>query len=169
MDALLALYNIRTVRFWDSSGVERQYSFSSKMLANNIFIEHYTIDPSDMEDEEEGDEVEGIEEDYESPEYGSLLSVIMEHKGKHYDFVMFYNSVEIGAPVMLLQTIIFLVKLIEETKPAQLIEYLTSIATDPLIPHSIHDKEFRDSANNLIKLKLQTIHTLIQEDNAGRN
>ncbi len=74
-----------------------------------------------------------------------------------------------GIPVMLLQTIISLVKLIEETEPSQPIEHLTGIATDPLIPHDIPDKEFRDIANKMLKLKIQTVHNLIQEDNADLN
>lgn len=93
----------------------------------------------------------------------------MKHKNKYYQFLMFHNTIEIGVPVMLLQTITFLVKMIEEIDPGQLIEYLTRIATDPLISHDIPDKEFRDIANKMLKLKIETIHNLIQEDNADLN
>lgn len=102
---------------------------------------------TDSEIQNEEMENEQIEDDTEESESGSQLSVIMKHKIKYYQSLMFYNTIEIGVPVMLLQTITFLVRLIEEIEPSQLIEHLTRIATDPLIPHNIPDKEFRDIAN----------------------
>ncbi|MFC6100768.1 hypothetical protein [Olivibacter domesticus] len=158
MEKLLTLYNIKTVGFVDSSHVERKYAFTSKMLANNVFIEYFTID-----------EFEEINDDSEPPEHGSRLSVIMEHRNKYYEFLMFHDAIEVGIPIILLQTIIFLIKLIEETEPDQLVEYLADVATDPLIPHEIPEKKFRDAALKMLKLKLQTVQNLIQEDNAARN
>ncbi|TXJ22285.1 MAG: hypothetical protein E6Q24_21200 [Chitinophagaceae bacterium] len=93
----------------------------------------------------------------------------MKHRGKYYEFLMYFNGVEIGTPVLLLQTIIFLVKLIEEAEPDQLIEYLTSLSVDPLVPHEIVDKEFRDIARALIKLKIQTAEELIRKKKAKLN
>ncbi|NLR67888.1 hypothetical protein HGH92_26525 [Chitinophaga varians] len=166
MEKILALNNIKTVDFIDNSNVVRKYSFTSKMVANSIFIEYYTIgefevDEEDYEDDEENDE------DFELPEQGSRLSVLLKHRNKYYEFLMFHDTVEIGVPIILLQTIIFLVKLIEETEPDQLIEYLTGVATDPLIPHEIEDKEFRSAALKLLKVKFQTIENLIQENDAA--
>lgn len=166
MEKLLALYNIKTVGFVDSSHVERRYAFNSKMSAKNVFIEYFTIDDFAVEEETEHEE---IDDDSESPEQGSSLSVIMKHKNKYYEFLMFRGTIEIGIPIILLQTIIFLVKLIEETEPDRLVEYLTGVAADPLIPHEIPDKEFGDAALQMLKLKLQTVQNLIQEDNATLN
>lgn len=168
MEQTLGIYNIKTVQFFDTKNVARKYAFSSKMLANNIFIEYYTIDPTEEEDLEVSDDEE-IEDDVEDTEYGSHLSVIMEHKSKYYQFLLFHSVFEIGVPVMLLQTVIFLTNLIEKIEPAQLIEHFTSIATDPLIPHEIADKEFRDVATKMLKLKIQTVHDLIRADQAGLN
>lgn len=168
MEQLLSLYNITTVQFFDSNNTSRNYAFSDKMVANNVFIEHYTTDPMEAEENKVvGDEK--IEEDDEDPEYGSQLSVIMEHEKKYYQFLMFHSTYEIGVPVMLLQTIIFLTNLIEKTAPDQLIEYLNSICPDPLIPHEIPDKKFRDMANKMLKLKMKTVHNLIQERKADLN
>lgn len=166
---ILTLYNIKTVGFVDSSHVERKYAFTSKMSANNIFIEYYTID--DFVAEEDDDETghEEIDDDAQAPEHGSRLSVILKHQNKYYEFLMFHDTIEIGIPIILLQTIIFLVKLIEESKSDQLIEYLASVATDPLIPHEIPDKEFREAAHKMLKLKIQTVQNLIQEGNADLN
>lgn len=171
MEKLLALYNIKTVGFVDSSHVERKYAFNSKMSAKNVFIEYFTIDDFAVEEEDDREETghEEIDDDSESPEQGSSLSVIMKHKNKYYEFLMFRGTIEIGIPIILLQTIIFLVKLIEETEPDRLVEYLTGVAADPLIPHEIPDKEFRDAALQMLKLKLQTVQNLIQEDNATLN
>jgi hypothetical protein len=160
---LASHYNIKTVQFVDNSEVDRHYVFSDKMLANEIFIEYYTIDTL------ESDENEEIEDDTDGPEYGSQLSVVMKHSNRYYQFLMFHDTFEIGFPVMLLQTIVFLVKLIEEAEPNQLIEYLTEISSDPLIPHDIADRAFRDVANKMLKLKIKTIHNLIQEDKADLN
>lgn len=91
------------------------------------------------------------------------------YQNKYYDLVMYRNAVEIGTPVLLIQTIIFLVKLIGDSQPLKIVEYLTSIATDPLIPHQIEDMEFRESAYEMIRLKLQTIQNLISTHKAGRN
>lgn len=182
MDKLLALhYNIRTVHFFDNNGVDRCFYFSDKMLANDIFIEFYTkedmelgeeeeIDEEDDEiDEEEVDEEDEFENNADFPEYGSQLTVLMKHKSRYYLFTMYDNTSEIGIPIMLLQTVVFVVKLIEETKPDDLVEYLTSISTAPLIPHLIPDPEFRTLAKRLIKDKIQIIHELIQEGKTGLN
>ncbi len=134
------------------------------MWAENIAIEYYFADTFDEESEETEDE--DIEDEIEDPEYGSQLSVLMKHQNKYYQFLMYHDVVEIGVPVMLIQTILFLVRLIEQTEPDRLIEYLTSLATDPLIPHELPDKEFRDVANKMLKLKFQTIHNLNQEGKA---
>lgn len=83
--------------------------------------------------------------------------------------LMYHDALEIGVPIMLLQTIIFIVKLIEETNPDLLVEYFTDVATDPLIPHELPDKEHRDVALKMLKARLQTIQDLIQEDNADLN
>lgn len=165
MDEILTFYNIRTVNFLDNSHVDRKYSFSNKMLANDIFIEYYSTDSLDAEENEDAE----IEDDYEIPEYGSQLSVIMKHQNKYYQFLMFHNTFEIGIPIMLLQTITFLVKMIENTKPGQLVEYLTNLSTDPLIPHEIPDREFREMAYEMLKQKIQTIQNLIKEENADLN
>jgi hypothetical protein len=179
LEKLLALYNIRSVTFLDSRQTERKYAFTSKMLANNIFIEYYTIndlavaaDEEEIEDDDIDDvdiHYEDMEDDEVEDEYGSQLSVVMKHKNKYYQFVMFYNTVEIGFPILLLQTIIFIVKLIEETEPGKLVEYLMSISPAPLVPHEISDKEHRDIANDLLKLKIQTVHELIKDNNARHN
>jgi hypothetical protein len=182
LEKLFALYNIKTVGFLDGSNVARMFAFTNKMLANNIFIEFFTVDESASEadlEETEDDDIEevGIDEvdmhnediDEAEPEYGSRLSVIMKHKNKYYEFLMYHDTIEIGVPVMLLQTITFLVKLIDDSDPEKLIEYFTTLATDPLIPHEIPDKKFRNAANKMLKLKIQTIHDLIQEGKANLN
>lgn len=177
MEKLFALYNIKTVGFLDGSNVARMFAFTSKMLANNIFIEFFTIDElaaeADIEETEDDDieEVDMHDEDIDEvePEYGSRLSVIMKHKNKYYEFLMYHDAIEIGVPVMLLQTITFLVKLIDDSEPEKLIEYFTTLSTDPLIPHEIPDKKFRNAANKMLKLKIQTVHDLIQEGKANLN
>lgn len=171
LDNLFALHSIKRVWFIDGRNIQRSYVFTSKMQTNNIFIEYFTIDTLPEEDEgpDEDIESEDFNDDESEPEYGSRLSVVMKHNNKYYEFLMYYDTFEIGVPIMLLQTILFLVKLIEETAPDLLVEYLTSLATDPLIPHEIADKSFRNAANKMIKLKLQTIHSLIREGNADLN
>jgi len=182
LEKLLALhYNIKTVHFFDSKGVDHRYVFTDKMLANEIFIEYYTVD-DDIEEEEYIDdgelEDEDLEEEDESdlddgeeayPDYGSQFSVVMKHDSKYYQFLMYHSKDEIGVPIILLQSIVFVVKLIEESNPDRLIEYLTSLSPDPLIPHQIGERRFRQAANTLIKLKIQTIHRLIQEGKADLN
>ncbi|WP_298709738.1 hypothetical protein [uncultured Chitinophaga sp.] len=170
MEKILALNNIQTVGFIDASNVERKYAFTSKMAASSVFIEYFTIDEFAVEvedDEEEGEE--DFNDDVESPEHGSSLSVIMKNKGKYYEFLMYHNTFEIGVPVILVQTIIFLVKLIEESGPDQLVEYLTSLATDPLIPHEIADREFKNVALKMLKVKIQTIEDLIHKSKSSLN
>lgn len=183
MVKLLSLYNIKTVQFIDNNAVERKYSFSDKMLANSIFIEYFTNDPFDFDEaadaeseemEEDFDEGDSDEDDFDEDaldegDFGSSLSVIMKHRRKYYEFLMYHNTNEIGTPVLLLQTIIFLVKLIEEAEPDQLIEYLTSLSVAPLIPHEIEDKRFQEAARKMIKLKIQTVEELIQGNKANLN
>lgn len=152
MEQALALYNIHTVRFFTNDNDSRNYAFTKKMLEHKIFLEYYSIDPLDEE------ELEIFEEE----EFGVHLSVLLEYKTKYYQFSLFHNTWDIGIPVMLLQTIIFFSNLIERIEYDKLIEYLTSISIDALIPHEIPDKEFRAKANKLLKLKLQTVHNLIQ-------
>jgi hypothetical protein len=123
-------------------------------------IEELDIDEIDIHDEDI-DEAE--------PEYGSRLSVIMKHKNKYYEFLMYHDTIEIGVPVMLLQTITFLVKLIDDSDPEKVIEYCATLSPDPLIPHEIPEKKFRNAANKMLKLKIQTVHNLIQEGNANLN
>jgi len=188
MKELLALYNIKTVHFFDNGHMARNFAFSKKMLANNIFIEHYAAggldededefaEDDEMEDDEmEDDELEDdeqeddeMEDDAQYPEHGSQLSIVMEHKKKYYQFLMYHSTYEIGLPVMVLQTIVFLVDLIEKVEPGQLIDYISGIAIEPLIPHEIPEKDFRDAANKMLKLKIKFIHDLISEDNADLN
>lgn len=183
MKELLALYDIKTVHFFDSRGVAINFAFSKKMLANNIFIEHYSAggldededelaDDDEMEDDEMGDdelEDDELEDGSQYPEHGSRLSIVMEHRKKYYQFVMYHNTYEVGLPVMVLQTIVFLVGLIEKVEPGQLIDYISSIAIEPLIPHEIHEKDFRDVAKDLLKTKIKFIHNLIREENADLN
>ncbi len=168
MEQVLSLYNIKSVRFFDNKNVAREYAFNDKMLANNIFIEYYSIDPNEEEENNVADDEE-IEDDTEESDYGSQLSVIMEHHGKYYQFLMFHGTYEIGVPVLLLQTIIFLTDMIEKAKPNQLIEYFARIATDPLIPDEIPEKKFRDMANKMLKLKIKTIHDLIEKRQTDLN
>jgi len=158
---LASKFNIKTVHFIDNSDVVRHYSFSDKMLANDIFIEYYSVDELES-DEDDGD-------GSDDPEYGSQLSVVMKLKNRYYQFLMFHDVFEIGTPIMLLQTIVFLVKLIEEIAPGQLIEHLTEIATDPLIPHDIPEKRHRDIANKMLEVKMQTVHELIREGKSDLN
>lgn len=166
MKEILALYNIKTVEFYDRRKVPHNFAFSEKMFKNNIFIEHYSSGAMDEEDEFED---EDTEDDAENPEHGSQLSVVMKHKEKYYQFLMYHSTYEIGLPVIVLQTIIFLVDLIEKIDPAQLVVHLFGISPDPLIPHEILDIEFRDAANAMLKLKIETIHNLIKEGKAGLN
>lgn len=168
MEQILAQNNIKTVRFFDRKHVAHNFSFSDKMLEDNIFIEYYSAGAMD-EDEDELAEDEEIGDDVESAEHGSQLSVVMLHQNRYYQFLMYHGTYEIGLPVMLLQTIIFLTSLIEKTDRKQLVEYLTSISVDPLIPHEIPDKEFRGIANEMLKLKIETIHNLIIEGKSGLN
>jgi hypothetical protein len=178
MDQLLALNNIKTVHFLDRKDTDHCYSFTSKMAAKDIFIEYYNVefdeneeieDDEELEQNEDQDNDQEFEEDGDFSQYGSQLSVVMKYKSRYYQFVMYDNAHEIGVPLMLLQTIIFIVKLIEEAKPDQLVEYLTSLSTNPLIPHEIPDADFREVAKEMIKLKIKTIHQLIREEQAGLN
>lgn len=169
MEKILALNNIQTVGFVDASNVERKYAFTSNMAANSIFIEYYTVDEFAVEIESDDEEEDDFNGDVESPEHGSSLSVVMKNKGKYYEFLMYHNTFEIGVPVLLIQTIIFLVKLIGETGPDKLVEYLTALATDPLIPHEITDKEFKDAALKMLKVKIQTIENLIHKSKSSLN
>lgn len=97
------------------------------------------------------------------------LSVIIKHRNKYYDLLMYHDTMELGTPVILVQTIVFLVRLIEDTDPERLIEYLHGISPDPLIPHEIEDKKFRDSAQKLLELKIRKVQDLIREDKARHN
>jgi len=169
LEKILALHNIKTVGFTDNRHVERKYAFTNKMSANNTFIEYYTIDGFDAEEQDPAQTGHRKIDEFEPEEQGSRLSVIMEHKNKYYELLMFHNTVEIGSPIILLQTIIFLVKLIEDTEPDQLVDYLADVSTDPLIPHQIREKEFSNVARMMIKTKVQTVQHLIQQDNAISN
>lgn len=135
-------------------------------------MEYVTIEASQTEEDEEAEsqqEDDDFQDDNEEPEYGSQLSVVMKHNDRYYQFVMYHNCVEIGTPVMLLRTILFLVKLIDDTAAAQLIEYLMEISSDPLVAHNIADKKFRDAAYDIIRLKIETTDQLIQDDKADLN
>lgn len=158
MEKLLSLYNIRTVRYTDSEHNNRIYAFTHKMFHENIFIEYFYVNPDD----------DDIVED-ENTEFGGQLSLIMKQQGFYYQFLMYRSAFEVSTPVMLLQTILFLVKTVEDIRPDQLVEYFSNMASDPLIPHQIPDKEFRDTANKMLKLKLERILDLIQADNAELN
>jgi len=175
LDKVLGLYNVKTVRFTDGKGVVHEFSYTSKMRANDIFIEYSTLEIPDEEEDDEDDFKEDLEEEEEDfdeekePEYGSQLSVVMKQGNKYYQFLMYHDCFEIGFPVILTQTILFLIKLIEEVDPAQLVEYLIGISPHPLIPDKIPEKDFKRIANKMLKLKIQTIQNLIQEDTAGHN
>ena len=167
MRKLLLLHNISTVQYLDNSNVERTYAYTDKMLANDVFIEYYSV--GDLETEENVEEMKEDVENDSIPDYGSQLSVIMKYKHKYYQFLMFHNAVEIGSPVILLQTIVFLVNLISTTSAELLVDYLTDLSTEPLIPHLIEDSEFRNAANGMLRVKVKTIHELIQEHKADLN
>ena len=154
LDNILALYKIRNVHSIDNDDVDRNYAFNDKMLSNEIFIEYYTRDNGD---------------DNEITEHKTELSVLMKHKNRYYQFLMFTNTIEVGTPVMLLQTIIFLVNLIEANHSDKLVQYLTQLSIAPLIPHEIADCEYRDLANELLRLEIEAIHTSIQQSGAALN
>ena len=128
------------------------------MFSENIFIEYFSVNPDD----------DDIDED-EDTEYGAQLSLIMKQQNLYYQFLMYHGAFEVSTPVMLLQTILFLIKTIEDISPDQFVKYFSSMSPDPLIPHEIPDKEFRDTANKMLKLKLERILDLIQDDNAELN
>lgn len=168
MEELLALYGIRSVVYYDNVDVRRTYAFTSEMAARNIFIEFYDTDEAG-EEEEENDEVRILNDDDEMPDHGSQMSVIMEHENKYYQFLLYDGAYEIAVPIMQIQTINFLVELIEPIPSDRLVRHLTTLSTDPLIPHLIEDKEHRELAVTLVKSKILTVHELIKESNAGFN
>jgi hypothetical protein len=126
------------------------------MFSENIFIEYFFVSPED----------DNLDED---TEYGGQLSLIMKQKDLYYQFLMYHGTFEVGTPVMLLQTILFLVKTIEEVRSVQFIEYFSSMAIDPLIPKEIPYKGFKDDENKKLKLKFKMILDLIRADNAELN
>ena len=169
MEKLLEHNNIRVISYFDGYETERRYAFSPSMLTKNIFIEFFTIEASDLEPDEVAD-FEDEEEDEEIlPEPGSFLSVIMEHKKKFYEFLMYHDAFEIGSPVLLVQTILFLVKTIDQFSAEEVIEYLTDLAPDPLIPHEIKAKKHRELAISLVKIKLTHVHQVLNEGKEGLN
>jgi len=167
VEELLALYGIRSVVYYDNVDVRRIYAFTSEMAARNIFIEFYDADEAETE-EDEDDEVHVLN-DGEMPDHGSQMSVIMEHENKYYQFLLYDGAYETAVPIMQIQTINFLVELIEPIPSDRLVPYLTTLSTDPLIPHLIEDKEHRELAVTLVKSKILTVHELIKESNAGFN
>ncbi len=172
MQLLKGLYGIRTVGFREESGRTHTFSFTQSMLERDIFIEHISelpIQEEDDEDEEYDPEQENIN-DSEEEVYGGKLSVVMRENDKLYEFLLYHDVLDIDKPVLLAQTIVFLVKVIEESKPDRLISYLRELSTDPLIPHEIiGDKKFKQSAIQLIEIKLQRARELYLADQADQN
>ena len=154
MERLLAFHGIELVSLLVEGQADTQYAFTPAMAANNIFIEFRTAleaceEPGMQEKEEEYDdeEYDFFNEDDSTGEvelgpheFGSRLSVLIRHKDSYYEFLMFYNTIDLRTPVLLAQTVIFLANLCDKTDTEELMEMLVETCYHPLVPDEISSK-----------------------------